>query len=214
MDAIEQRLAVVKASHAVGKAAEAAPWPTKLVAEARQVGFPPLSAEIDLWRGRAYADLSDEESRSLPSRRLRRGARARDDAVLRVAASRLAQEYIYAHRPAEFDTWAAVAQAAIDRGAADPTLQSFLDHTRCVALWQSGRMVARLKCLEEHAAKVEPARPLDEWELTTLGLAAVDVGQYDARDRVPAPRVRSMPFTRTARLTRARSRCACTSARG
>ena len=37
----------------------------------------------------------------------------------------------------------------------------------------------RLACLEKHAAKVEPVRPLDDWELTTLGLAAVDVGQFE-----------------------------------
>jgi predicted Ser/Thr protein kinase len=178
VDAIEQRLAVVKADHAVGKANEAADIAGALSAEARATGFGPLEAEVDLWRGRAYADLSDDRSIEAFQSAFDEALSSRTDAVLRVAATRLAQELIYAHRPAEFETWASVAQAAIDRGPPDPVLQSFLDHERCVALEPTGRIQDRLACLEAHARKVEPTRPLDEWERTTLGLAAVDAGQF------------------------------------
>jgi hypothetical protein len=180
VDALEQRLAGVMAAYAVGKAADAASQGEALLADARPVGFVPLLARVNLWRGRAYADLSTED-KSIPAFRdaFDEALASRDDGVLRLAAVRLAQEYIYAHQPADFDVWAAVAQSAIDRGTPDVKLQSFLDHTRCVALYNLGKLQDRLTCLERHAALVEPTRPLDEWELTTLGLAAVDAGQYE-----------------------------------
>jgi len=180
VDAFEQRLAGVMAAYAVGKAADAASQGEALLTDARPVGFVPLVASVNLWRGRAYADLADED-KSIPAFRdaFDEALASRDDGVLKIAATRLAQEYIYAHQPAEFDVWSAVAQSAIDRGTPDVKLQSFLDHTRCVALYNLGKLQDRLACLERHAAKVEPTRPLDEWELTTLGLAAVDAGQYE-----------------------------------
>lgn len=179
VEALEQRLAGVMAAYAVGKAADAASQGDALLADARSVGFVPLLARVDLWRGRAFADLSAED-RSIPAFRdaFDEALASRDDGVLKLAAVRLAQEYIYAHQPADFDAWSAIAQAAINRGAPDVKLQSFLDHTRCVALYNLGKVLDRLACLERHAAQVEPTRPLDEWELTTLGLAAVDAGQY------------------------------------
>jgi eukaryotic-like serine/threonine-protein kinase len=180
VDALEQRLAGVMAAYAVGKAADAASQGDALLADARPVSFVPLLARVNLWRGRAYADLAAED-KSIPAFRdaFDEALASRDDGVLRLSAVRLAQEYIYAHQPAEFDVWAAVAQSAIDRGTPDVKLQSFLDHTRCVALYNLGKLQDRLKCLERHAALVEPTRPLDEWELTTLGLAAVDAGQFE-----------------------------------
>jgi tetratricopeptide (TPR) repeat protein len=180
VDALEQRLAGVMAAYAVGKAADAASQGDALLADARPIGFVPLVARVNLWRGRAYADLSAED-KSIPAFRdaFDEALASRDDGVLRYAAARLAQEYIYAHQPAEFDVWSAIAQSTIDRGAPDVKLQSFLDHTRCVALYNLGKLLDRLTCLERHATQVEPTRPLDEWELTTLGLAAVDAGQFE-----------------------------------
>ncbi len=180
VDAMEQRLASVMATYDVGKSTGAAALSEGLADDARKVGFLPLLARIDFWRGRSYADLSQSD-KSIPAFRssFTEALASHEDRVLSQAAARLAQEYIYAHQPAEFDYWASVAQAAIDRGAPDPALESFLEHTRCVALWNVGKIASRLACLEKHAAKVEPVRPLDEWELTTLGLAAVDVGQFE-----------------------------------
>ena len=48
-----------------------------------------------------------------------------------------------------------------------------------MALWAPGKILTRLECLEKNASRVERVRPLDEWELTTLGLAAADVGQFE-----------------------------------
>jgi tetratricopeptide (TPR) repeat protein len=180
VDALDHRLAAAVAAYRIGQSKHAATLADGLLDEARQVGFPPIVARIDFWRARSYADLG-EGDKSIPAFReaFRVALASREDRVLKDSAARLAQEYIYASKPDEFDYWADVAQAAIDRGAPDPDLQSFLDHTRCVALWGRGKILSRLACLEKHAAKVEPVRPLDEWELTTLGLAAVDVGQFD-----------------------------------
>lgn len=179
VDALDHRLAAAVAAYRIGQSRRAATLADGLLDEARQVGFPPLVARIEFWRARSYADLG-ESDKSIPAFRdaFRAALASREDRVLKDSAARLAQEYIYASKPDEFDYWADVAQAAIDRGGPDPDLQSFLDHTRCVALWGRGKILARLACLERHAAKVEPTRPLDEWELTTLGLAAVDVGQF------------------------------------
>ena len=168
------------ATYAVGKASGSAALSEGLVDDARKVGFLPLVARVDFWRARSYADLS-ESDKSIPAFRasFAEALSSREDRLLGQAAARLAQEYIYARQPAEFDYWAGIAQAAIDRGTPDPALESFVEHTRCVALWIAGKIVMRLACLEKHAAKVEPVRPLDDWELTTLGLAAVDVGQFE-----------------------------------
>ena len=85
---------------------------------------------------------------------------SREDRVLKNAAVRLAQEYIYAHQPAEFDVLGERrAGGHRPRLRRIPHLQSFLDHTRCVALYNPGKMVDRLACLERHAAQVEPTRP-------------------------------------------------------
>ncbi len=180
VDALDERLARATAAYGIGQARTAASLTEALRGEALAVGYFPLVARIDLQRGRAYADLGEGE-RSIPAFRdaFREALACREERVLRDAARLVAQEYIYASKPAEFDYWADVAQAAIDRDGPDPRGQSFLDHTRCVALWSRGKVFARLECLERHAAKVEPVRPLDEWELTTLGLAAVDVGQFE-----------------------------------
>jgi len=180
VDAMEQRLATVMATYGVGKSSDAAAMSEGLLDDARKVGFLPLVARVDFWRARSYADLN-ESDKSIPGFRasFAEALSSREDALLGQAAARLAQEYIYARQPAEFDYWAGVAQAAIDRGKPDPALESFVEHTRCIALWNAGKVIARLACLERHAAKVEPVRPLDEWELTTLGLAAVDVGQFE-----------------------------------
>ncbi|MGD0529175.1 MAG: serine/threonine-protein kinase, partial [Polyangiaceae bacterium] len=180
VDAMEGRLASVMATYGVGKSTAAAALSEGLADDAHKVGFLPLVARVDFWRGRSYADLS-ESDKSIPAFRasFAEALASHEDRTLAQAAARLAQEYIYAHQAPEFDYWASVAQASIDRGPPDPALESFLEHTRCVALWTAGKIVTRLACLEKHAAKVEPVRPLDEWELTTLGLAAVDVGQFD-----------------------------------
>jgi tetratricopeptide (TPR) repeat protein len=168
------------ATYAVGKSSAAASLSEGLVDDARKVNFLPLIARVDFWRARSYADLSQSD-KSIPAFRasFAEALASHEDHVLAQAAARLAQEYIYAHQPVEFEYWASVAQAAIDRTTPDAPLESFLDHTRCVALYNVGKMLTRLACLEKHAARVEPVRPLDEWELTTLGLAAVDVGQFE-----------------------------------
>ncbi len=180
VEALQQQLVEAKARYDLGKSPEAASLADAALDDARKVGFVPLVARVEFWRARANADLSDSD-KSIPGFR---GAFAdalasHEDRVLKDSAARLAQEYIYARQPAEFEYWASVAQAAIDHGPPDEKLQSFLDHTRCVALWVPGKILTRLDCLEKNAAKVERLRPLDEWELTTLGLAAADVGQFE-----------------------------------
>ena len=179
VDAIESKLAVVETEIALGKDQAALANAALLVPEAEKTNFGPLVARAQFWRGRAAANLNDNKI-SIPALRdaFAAALASREERVLKDSAARIAQEYIYAYEVGEYEYWAKVAQAAIDRGSPDPTLQNFLDHTRCVGLWQPGRMSARLACLERHAAKIEKTRPLDDWELTTLGLAASDAGAF------------------------------------
>ncbi|HTQ44938.1 MAG TPA: hypothetical protein VMI75_19395, partial [Polyangiaceae bacterium] len=180
VETLEQRVASMQASYAVGRTSEAAATGESIIEDARRVAYVPLMARVDLWRGRAYADLSASD-KSIPAfaAAFSEALASKDDETLVVAAARLAQEFIYTHETAQFDLWARVAQSALDRGAPNPKIQTFLDHARCVALYNTGRLLDRLTCLEKNAASVELQRPLDDWELTTLGLAAVDAGQYE-----------------------------------
>jgi tetratricopeptide (TPR) repeat protein/tRNA A-37 threonylcarbamoyl transferase component Bud32 len=178
VDELMRRLADMQASYAVGHSTAAAKMGDVLLQDAVKAGWGPLVAEVQLWRGRATADLGDEKQ-SVPAYRdaFSSALASRNDRVLRQAAVRLAQEYIYQNNMSEYRYWAQVSQAAIDRTGPDPKLETFLAHTQCVALWQSGKMRERLDCLKKHAAKAERVQQLTEWELTTLGLAAADAGQ-------------------------------------
>ena len=108
----------------------------------------------------------------------------RDEKILKEAPARLAQEYIYKNDMPDFDYWERVAKAALTRGSPDPHLESWIDHSHCVALNRLGRIKERLRCFEEHAKEV--ARP------------AQRVGADDARRR----RRRRGPILRSDRLAR------------
>jgi tetratricopeptide (TPR) repeat protein/predicted Ser/Thr protein kinase len=179
VDALQKRLAGVQAQYAVGKNEEAARLGDALLKDAQAVGFQPLIADVHLWRGRAHADLG-EEAQSIPAYRdaFAVALASRNDRTLKQAAVRLAQEYIYKNDMNEFHYWDEVAQAALDRTGPDARMESFLQHTRCVGLWQTGKLIARLDCLEKHARGAERVQPLTDWELTTLGLAASDTGRF------------------------------------
>jgi len=177
VDELRQKLAEMQAQHAVGKNLEALKIGEPLLADARAVGWQPLVAEVELWIGRAAADQGDD-TKSIPGFKdaFAAALAGRDEKILKESAARLAQEYIYKNSMADFDYWERVARAALSRGTPDPHLESWVEHTHCVALYQLGRVKERLRCLEQHAQKARD--PLNEWELTMLGIAAKDAGQY------------------------------------
>jgi eukaryotic-like serine/threonine-protein kinase len=176
VDGLQQELAEMQAQHAIGKNSEAAKSGEKILVEARAVGWQPLVADVQLWLGRAYADLGDEEH-SIPALRdaFAAALAGSADRVMKQAAVRLVQEYIYKNDMGEYAYWDRLAQASLSRGSPEPGMQSFLEHTRCVALYRAGKVKERLRCLEEHARK--KTTPLSEWELTMLGIAAGDAGE-------------------------------------
>ena len=180
LEALQKRIGDVQARYAVGKNSQAVELGEALVKDCKAAGYGPLVAEADLWLGRAYADLG-EEQRSIPTFKeaFAYALSSRNDRVLKVAATRLAQEYIYKNDPAGMREWDQLAQAALTRTGSDPAIENFLAHTRCIALWRDGKLLERLDCLKKHAARVERTQPLTEWELTTLGLAASDAGQVE-----------------------------------
>ena len=178
VDELEKQLAVVKAMYNVGKVSAAAKLGDALLVEATPLGYKPLIAEIHYWRGRAFAEKGDSDH-SMPAFRdaFSEGLASRSDRVMAESAVRLAQEYVYAQKPDDFKAWAEIGDGALARSGPDAKTESFLEHVRCVAMWQTGAVHTRLACLEKHAAKVEKQRPLNDWELTTIGLAAGDAGE-------------------------------------
>jgi predicted Ser/Thr protein kinase len=179
VDALEVRLANVEAAFAVGESKDAAAEGDAVLEDAKKLGWMPLVARTDLWRGRAYADLNDDHA--LPAFRdaFAAALAGREERVLKIASSRLAQEYVYADKQDDFAYWIEVAQAAIDRGGPDPLQQSFVDNVRCVGMYHEGHMFTRLACFDAVDAKTARTRALDEWELVTLGKAASDAGQLE-----------------------------------
>jgi predicted Ser/Thr protein kinase/tetratricopeptide (TPR) repeat protein len=178
IDELDRRVAIVKANYDVGKVSDAAKLGDQLLADAKPLDFLPLTAKVDYWRGRAAAELGDSDH-SIPAFRdaFTEALASRSDDVMRESAARLAQEYVYAEKVDEFHTWADVADAAIARTGPDEHDANFLAHVRCVAMWQSGALQTRLACLEKYREKVEKKRPLNDWELVTIGLAAADAGE-------------------------------------
>jgi predicted Ser/Thr protein kinase len=174
---LRARLAIVQANYAVGRATDAAKLGDALLVDAKSVDFGPLVAQVDFWRGRAFADLGDSEN-SIPAFRdaFTTALASRSDRVLRESAARLAQEYVYASDTKSFDAWAQIADAANARTGPDPDAENFVDHVRCVAMWQSGKVRSRLACLEKYTQRVERQRKPNDWELVTMGLAASDAG--------------------------------------
>jgi predicted Ser/Thr protein kinase len=181
IDTLEQRLAVAKATRDLGKSAEAAKMAEELLPDAKDVRFVPLVARVDLSRGRAYGDLH-LTGKAIPALREAFAAalESNEERVLKDSAMSLALQYILLRDQDSFDWWAAAAQASIQRGGpdADADAQRVLDFTRCRAFYIGGRPLARLACLEEYRARVEPLRPLDSTELSMLGVAAVDAGAF------------------------------------
>ncbi|HEX9103835.1 MAG TPA: tetratricopeptide repeat protein, partial [Polyangia bacterium] len=100
----------------------------------------------------------------------------RDENILKESAARLAQELVYKNDMPGYDYWQRVARAALTRGSPDPHMEAWVDQVHCVALNRLGRTKERLRCFEQHAQKARD--PLNEWELTMLGVAAGDAGQF------------------------------------
>jgi predicted Ser/Thr protein kinase len=179
VDLLQQRLAIVMANYQVGKVNDAAKLGDALLPDAIALAYRPLVADVHLWRARSFAELGDSD-RSIPAFRdaFAESLAARSDRTLTDAATRLAQEYIYAQRLEDFRTWAAVADAAIARSGPDVHAENFLAHVKCVAMFQTGAVQSRLACLEKYVTRVEKQRPLNDWELVTIGLAAADAGEF------------------------------------
>jgi tetratricopeptide (TPR) repeat protein len=180
IDTLEQRLAVAKATRDLGRSAEAARIAEELLPDAKDVRFVPLVARLHLSRGRAYGDLH-LTSKAIPALREAFAAalESSEERVLKDSAMSLALQYILLRDQDGFDWWADAAQASIRRGGPDADAQRMLDFTRCRAFYIAGRPLARLACLEEYRARVEPLRPLDSTELSMLGVAAVDAGAFE-----------------------------------
>jgi serine/threonine protein kinase/tetratricopeptide (TPR) repeat protein len=180
IEALKRRVGEVQARYAVGKNSDVVKLGEPLVKDCKAAGWAPLTAEAELWLGRAYADLG-EEQKSIPTFKeaFAYALGSHDDRAMRIASVRLAQEYIYKNDPAGMHEWDQLAEATLSRTGADPAIENFLAHTRCIALWRDGKTGERLECLKRHAARVEKTQPLTEWELTTLGLAAADAGHVE-----------------------------------
>jgi serine/threonine protein kinase len=178
VDKLEKRLAEVQALYNLGKLSAATSASAQLVTDALALGFGPLVAQAHLWQGRTFADTYDGAHAVASFHAAFSAALASGEAtVLDEAAVRVAQEYLYARNRTEYQAWDELASAALRRF---PNLKraSFLEQVRCVGLSEDGKVLTCLRCLRDHAAELDRRGQLTDWELTWLGLAAADAGQY------------------------------------
>jgi tetratricopeptide (TPR) repeat protein len=178
IEALEKRLADVQAFYNLGKLTAATTASEALVRDAAALGYAPLLAKAHLWQGRTFADNYDGPHAIAAFQSAFAVALGCGEAVvLDDAAVRVAQEFVYARNKTEYVAWEQVAGSALSRFP-NPRRHDFLEMVRCVSLSQDGKVGGCLKCLQAHAAELQRGNGLTDWELTWLGLAAADAGQF------------------------------------
>jgi serine/threonine protein kinase/tetratricopeptide (TPR) repeat protein len=178
IETLEKRLADVQAFYNLGKLDAATSSSAALVHDAAALGFAPLLAKAHLWQGRTFADTYDgPKAISAFHSAFGVALGSGEGLIVGEAATRLAQEYVYARNKSESDAWYAIAEGALLRFP-NPRRRAFLDMVRCVAISQDGKVRECWKCLQDHAAQMQRTTGLTDWELTWLGLGAADAGRF------------------------------------
>jgi hypothetical protein len=175
-----RRLADIKALHEIGKYDAASAAAARFLLDAKALGYDPLEAEAALEYGFVNADLN-RSSISIPalSSAFAVALRAHDDSVATDAAIRLSQEFVYQRDMVQFDRWADISDALLNRTGNNELRRGFFEQIRCVALYQRGRMRERYECLRSQLARRERDHSPSEWVLMITGLAASDAGHVE-----------------------------------
>jgi tetratricopeptide (TPR) repeat protein len=99
---------------------------------------------------------------------------AGEDAMAADAASRIAQEALWAARLDDFNRWSRIARSLADR-THSAGVTRFVDQLGCMANHYYGKVRTRLQCLRDLAARKDGTP--NEWLVTTLGIAASEAGE-------------------------------------
>jgi tRNA A-37 threonylcarbamoyl transferase component Bud32/tetratricopeptide (TPR) repeat protein len=178
VDALDGELARLSALYAVGNVSKTLELADRVIAEARTVGYAPTLARALYWRGRAIADRDGgPEAEAAFDETFAAALGAGDDKMAADAAARISQEELWAPRLPDFERWSRIAHALSARvGATDLVL--WIDQLDCMANFWTGKMITRLACLRDVAARRDKANLPSEWLMTTLGVAASEAGDF------------------------------------
>ena len=183
VDALQGRVAEVEARYLVGKAKEGAELGESLLTQARATGYLPLESAIEHWLARCYSDLHDEgKAASHFGGAFADALAAHEDHLAAHVAARLAQEYLFASAPThlqQYQQWAQIAEAAGRRAGGDVSAELILARVRCISLFDTGQIADRVRCIEGVVKQAGDANRLTEWDVSMLGLAHVDMGDFD-----------------------------------
>ncbi|CAN5794227.1 hypothetical protein BH11MYX3_BH11MYX3_32530 [soil metagenome] len=175
--ALDGDLARVTALYAIGDVARTLALVDTVLVEARAVGYDPSLAQALYWRGRAIADRDGgAEAEAMFEQTMAAALAAGDDRMAADASARMSQEALWAARLPEFERWARVSKALATRShATDVGL--FVDQLGCMSNHYTGKVLTRLRCLRELAARRDELGKPSEWLVTTLGIAATEAGE-------------------------------------
>jgi len=175
LDAVDRNLAQLSALYAIGDVNKAIEIADRVITEAEAIGYAPPLAQALYWRGRSIADRTGgEEAVAMFDKTFSAALSAGEDQMAADAASRIAQEALWAAQLPEFDRWQRITHAIANRVSA-AGIVLFSDQLGCMANHWTGRPKTRLACLQKLAARVGPPGP-NEWLVTTLGIAASEAG--------------------------------------
>ncbi|HEX5058491.1 MAG TPA: serine/threonine-protein kinase [Kofleriaceae bacterium] len=173
LDAIDRNLAQLSALYAIGDVNKAIEVADRVIAESEAIGYAPPLAQGLYWRGRSIADRTGgEEAVAMFDKTFSAALSAGEDQMAADAASRIAQEALFAAQLPEFDRWQRITHAMANRVNA-ANIVAFSDQLGCMANHFYGRPKTRLACLQKLVARVGP----NEWLVTTLGIAASEAGK-------------------------------------
>jgi tRNA A-37 threonylcarbamoyl transferase component Bud32/tetratricopeptide (TPR) repeat protein len=178
VDTLDGDLARLSALYAVGNVTKTLELADRVIADARAVGYAPTLARALYWRGRAIADRDGgPEAESAFDEVFSAALGAGDDKMAADAAARVSQEELWSGHLPDFQRWSRIGHALSTRvGATDLVL--WIDQLDCMSGFYTGKMMTRLACLREVAAKRDKANLPSEWLNTTLGVAASEAGDF------------------------------------
>ena len=177
LDALDGSLSKLSALYAIGDAQKTIELADRVIAQARDTNYAPPLAQALYWRGRALADRgggSDAERAFDETFSAALGAG--EDTMAADAAARIAQEALWAAKLPEFDRWQRIAHSLAARANATG-ITMFTDQLVCMSNHYYGKPRTRLACLRDLAKRRTATIGLNEWLVTTLGIAASEAGE-------------------------------------
>jgi tetratricopeptide (TPR) repeat protein len=172
---IDGDLARLQALYTVGDVTKTLALADRVIADARATNYAPSLAHALYLRGRAIADREGgPEAEAMFDQTFAASLAAGEDSMAADAASRIAQEALWAARLDDFNRWSRIARSLAGRTHSTGVTR-FVDQLGCMANHYYGKVRTRLHCLRDLAARKDGTP--NEWLVTTLGIAASEAGE-------------------------------------